>query len=95
MNAKEAREILKTTIVHSPRRHGLRTIMKLSEAEGYLAALEGREVKALAEALELEAGFDCVNAGFKSKPPKDCSCGPCQARKALIKYQEAISGVKS
>lgn len=86
MTVKEAREIIRTEI--GRQNQALcpedREFMK---AIGYLAALEGPEVKALVEALESIGGFGCVNA--QARVGKPCGiCFSCEAREALKKIKE-------
>lgn len=85
MNAKEARELLKET--GGP---GYDVSEIRAEAKGYLAALEGEEVKALVEALDAEMTH--------SKRFGLCNCPELRAceklfkksKQALSKYREAV-----
>jgi len=85
MNAKEAREIIKSRNGLTPKPYSFEEGI----ANGYFKALKGPEVKALVEALEEMYDNELC---WDTKDEEECGeCGWCKAKKAINQYHEAIS----
>lgn len=90
MNAREARDIVKKW----EESEGCPPDQdrNLGYADGYLASLEGPEVKALVKALKYSIKYHC---GYPdSKPDKNCKAPECKissrSEKALSQFREAV-----
>jgi hypothetical protein len=88
MNAKESKEIIKKPIAMLEDNLDYHLRLK---AEGYLAALEGPEVKALVEALEEVArGRVLDNHIDPLECEVSCNCDELISKEALAQYREAV-----
>ncbi len=99
MNATEAREIInqiESGECDFCKKRAHYGIADLNQAQGYLEALEGPEVKTLVEALEPFANEGSYHKPYKSEGSLCENCEdifPCEfvkAKEAYVQYKEAI-----
>ncbi len=89
-SSEEAKEIIKYYKKTLPESHGSAGELMSYEAKGYLAALEGPEVKALMRQMEREIEINDHARNCLSARLRPCDCHVSRLMQALAQYYRMV-----